>query len=167
MSDAARAFAPIGAAPDDARLLLLGSLPGRQSLTAGAYYAHPHNQFWRLVGALTGADFGEPEARGATLAAHGIMVWDVIEQAVRPGSLDQAIRGAVVRPLAATVAAMPRLRAIGFNGQTAARLGRRALGVGRDAEALGRVRLHDLPSSSPAYTMAFADKLAAWHVLAP
>src|ERR671921_2894770 len=72
----------------DARLFILGSLPGDASLAAKQYYAHPTNQFWRLVGCAVGEelqalDYGERLER---LAAHGIGLWDVIASASRSGS---------------------------------------------------------------------------------
>ena len=81
------------------------------------------------------------------LAARRIALWDVVAEAVRPGSLDGAIRDAAANSLAEFVARHPRLAAIAFNGKTAARLGRRALGPDED-----RFQLIDLPSSSAAFT---------------
>ena len=49
-----RSFAPV--ANERTRLLLLGSLPGEESLARGRYYAHPRNQFWRLAGTVIGAE---------------------------------------------------------------------------------------------------------------
>ncbi len=152
-------MAPIGSS--DARLLILGSLPGEESLRAQRYYAHPQNQFWRLLGRaigedLAGLDYG---VRLSRLAARGIALWDVVGEARRQGSLDGAIRGAAPNRLRDYAATHPQLQAIAFNGKTAARLGRAALG---DMPGL---RLIDLPSSSPAYTLAFADKAARWDVL--
>ena len=154
-------MAPVGA--QDAVLLLLGSLPGEASLAAQRYYAHPQNQFWRLLGDA----IGEPLAalrydeRIERLATRGIALWDVVAEAQREGSLDGAIRGARASPLADFAARHPRLKAVAFNGQTAARIGRAALG-----QAPG-LALVDLPSSSPAYTLAFAQKAARWAVLGP
>jgi hypoxanthine-DNA glycosylase len=147
----------------DARLLILGSLPGEASLRAQRYYAHPRNQFWRLLGAAIGEDLAAMtyEDRLVRLAARGFALWDVVGEARRRGSLDGAIRAATPNRLADYVASHPRLEAIAFNGSTAARLGRMALA------GLGGVRLIDLPSSSPAYTIPFADKLAAWSALGP
>ena len=147
----------------DARPLILGSLPGEASLRAQRYYAHPRNQFWRLLGAAIGEDLAAMtyEDRIARLAARGIALWDVVGEARRQGSLDGAIRAVTPNLLADYVASHPQLEAIAFNGSTAARLGRMALA------GLGGVRLIDLPSSSPAYTIPFADKLAAWSELGP
>ena len=152
-------MAPVGSS--DARLLVLGSLPGEASLRAQRYYAHPRNQFWRLLGGALGEDLAglEYDERLARLAARDIALWDVVGEARREGSLDGAIRGAIHNQLRAYAAGHPRLTAIAFNGQTAARLGRGALGD------FGRVRLIDLPSSSPAYTIPFAEKSRRWAVL--
>ena len=154
-------MAPVGS--DDAVLLILGSLPGEASLAAQRYYAHPQNQFWRLLGHA----FGEPlahmayEDRLGRLAKRGVALWDVVGEARRMGSLDGAIREVTINPLTTFIESHPRLRSVAFNGGTAARIGRRAIG---DRPGL---TLLDLPSSSPAYTLPFADKAERWAVLRP
>lgn len=154
-----------------ARWLLLGSFPGVASLKAQQYYGHPRNHFWRLLGDV----FGLPlamlayEERLAALRRLGIALWDVISETEREGSLDSQIRDPRASDLAWLLAQLPHLHTIGFNGGTAARTGQRQLarlGVGQGA-ALGSVswRVVNLPSSSPAYTMAYDAKLAAWRAL--
>jgi TDG/mug DNA glycosylase family protein len=158
MTGRARAFAPV--AGPGTRLLILGSLPGEASLQAGQYYAHPQNAFWRLIGAAIGGEIAPLPYRErlAALEAAGVGLWDVFASAERRGSGDAAIRDPELAALERLVAGLPELRAVGFNGSTAARIGRRRLG----AEAL-RLALVDLPSSSPAYAgMSFADKRARW-----
>jgi hypoxanthine-DNA glycosylase len=145
-------------ARSDARLFILGSLPGDASLAAGRYYAHPRNSFWRLVGGVIGEDLqvlDYPE-RLERLMDNRIGLWDVVAHATRRGSLDQAIRGAGHNPLADYLAGFPDLEAVAFNGRTAAALGRRLLG--REE----RLTLIELPSSSPANTRPFAEKARAW-----
>jgi TDG/mug DNA glycosylase family protein len=152
-------MAPVGST--DARLLILGSLPGEASLRAQRYYAHPQNRFWRLLGSAIGEDLAAMTYadRLVRLEARGVALWDVVGEARREGSLDGAIRGATANQLADFVATHPGLRAVAFNGQTAARLGRAALG------GLDDLKLIDLPSSSPAYTLAFTLKAERWRVL--
>lgn len=147
-------FAPITDATT--RVLILGSLPGAKSLAAGAYYANPHNGFWRLTGEVIGTDLAALAypARLAALLAGGIGVWDVVGTARRSGSLDAAIREVESNDLAALVASLPALRLVAFNGQKAA-----AIGSQRLDPATPRLTL---PSSSPAHTMRFADKAMAW-----
>lgn len=156
-----RAFDPVVDA--NTRLLILGSLPGDASLKAGQYYGHPRNAFWRLIGGVIGADLAAlpyPERLDA-LKREGVGLWDVIAGAVRPGSLDADIRDIEAADLRRLIAELPNLRAVAFNGGTAARIGRRSL-----AETTG-FELIDLPSSSPAHAArTFAQKAEAWSVLA-
>ncbi|HEX6742242.1 MAG TPA: DNA-deoxyinosine glycosylase [Sphingomicrobium sp.] len=147
----------------NARLFVLGSLPGDASLAARRYYAHPTNQFWRLLGAAIGEEL-QPlpyERRLERLAARRIGLWDVIASASRRGSLDQAIRDAEHNQVEHLLSDLPELRAIAFNGGTAASVGRKLIGA-----PPAHVELVDLPSSSAANTRAFADKALAWSRLA-
>lgn len=145
----------------DARLLILGSLPGQVSISRRQYYAHPQNQFWRLVGAVIDQDLVSLpyETRLEKLAAASIGLWDVVGTATRVGSLDSAIRDHEPNDLSALVDNLPHLAAIGFNGGAAFRLGSRQLGQ-------THVPLIPLPSSSPAYAaMPFTAKREAWMAL--
>ena len=148
---------PIGR--PDARLFVLGSLPGDASLAAQQYYGHPTNQFWRLLGSAIGEDLQalDYQARLTALADRRIGVWDVIASASRPGSLDQSIREAEHNRIEHLLHDFPDLRAIAFNGSTAATVGRRLIG-----DLPRRLMLIDLPSSSAANTQAFAEKAAVW-----
>ena len=152
-------MAPVGST--DARLLILGSLPGEASLAAQRYYAHPTNQFWRLLGQATGEELAalDYEQRLERLAERGIALWDVVANAQRQGSLDGAIRAATPNELADYVATHPQLQAVAFNGRTAAAIGRKLL-----ADRSGLTFI-DLPSSSAALTCPFADKANAWAFL--
>jgi hypoxanthine-DNA glycosylase len=146
----------------DARLFILGSLPGDASLAAMRYYAHPHNQFWRLVGRAIDVDLHSLsyERRLERLAEHRIGLWDVIGSAERSGSLDQSIRNAHHNRIEPLLHDYPALEAIAFNGGKSATVGRSLLG-----SATG-LTLIDLPSSSPANTLPFAEKAEAWAQLA-
>ncbi len=149
---------PVAAA--NARLLILGSLPGDASLAAVQYYGHPQNQFWRLIGAVLHEDLAPLpyEDRLERLRQRKVALWDVIGAAHRVGSLDTAIKNHEANDLAGLIAGLPELRMVGFNGGTAAKLGRKALGETPQ-------RLIDLPSSSPAFTRPFSEKLAVWTLL--
>ena len=150
-------FAPVVDA--DTRILILGSLPGDASLAAAQYYAHPRNQFWRLLGAVLAvplADMPYPQ-RLAAMQQHGVGLWDVVAEASRRGSLDSAIRDARANPLAELVASLPALRVVAFNGQTAGKAAPQLAASGVPALVL--------PSSSPAHTLAFDKKLQEWQAL--
>lgn len=146
----------------DARIFILGSLPGDASLAARRYYAHPTNQFWRLLGGAIGEEL-QPlpyEERLARLAARRVGLWDVIASAKRPGSLDQAIREAEHNRIEHLLRDFHELRAIAFNGSTAAAAGRKLIGTPAE-----HIALIDLPSSSAANTRPFREKAAAWAAL--
>ena len=140
---------------------MLGSLPGAVSLERGQYYAHPQNQFWRLMGAVVDRDLQSLayEARLQALGDAGVGLWDTVAAATRQGSLDADIRLHEASDLATLASSLPRLRAIGFNGGKSAAIGRRQLG-----EVKG-LALIDLPSSSPAHTLAFDRKRESWLAL--
>ena len=145
----------------DTSLLILGSLPGAVSLAAARYYAHPRNQFWRLMETVIGAPLAplSYDDRLVRLLDCGVGLWDTVASARRPGSLDADIRLEAASDLAGLVETLPELQAIAFNGGTAARIGRRQLGD-RPHQVL-----IDLPSSSPALTRAFDAKAEAWSAL--
>jgi TDG/mug DNA glycosylase family protein len=159
MDEIKRSFPPVVDA--DTRLLILGSLPGELSLARRQYYGNARNQFWHLTGAAIGIDLTamDYEARLGALRAAGIGLWDVVGSARRRGSLDGAIRDHVPNDLADLARSLPRLKAIAFNGGKSAALGRPLLA------ALPHLTLIPLPSSSPAFTMALAEKQAAWNAL--
>lgn len=144
----------------DARVLILGSFPSEASLAAGQYYAHPRNHFWPLLAAVI--DVPLPallyDDRLSRLRERGIGLWDTIVACERRGSLDGAIRNAERGEIDHIRRAAPELELVCFNGQTAARV----LPAWRDA---GYATLA-LPSSSPAYTRPFAEKLDAWRRIA-
>lgn len=153
-------FAPV--VNVNTRLLVLGSLPGEKSLAQAQYYAHPQNRFWMLMSAVIGTDLVPLpyDKRLQTLLRHGVGVWDVVAEAHRTGSLDSAIRHRDDNDLPALLASHPHINAIAFNGGTAHKLGLKVLG-----EHATRYRIAALPSSSPAYTLAYAEKLARWEML--
>ena len=139
--------------------LILGSFPSPASLAAQQYYAHRHNQFWRVLAALldealADADYAEKQR---CLLRHHIGVWDVYHRCQRQGALDSAIRSAEPNDFSDLRRVAPALRRIGFNGRTAARFERQFAREGYE--------VHILPSTSPAYTLAFASKVECWKVV--
>lgn len=139
------------------RILICGSLPGDRSLAARQYYAHPQNQFWRLISAAIARDLttlAYPDRLAALLDAH-VGLWDVVATAHRPGSTDAALSEIAPNDIASLAATLPELRAIAFNGGTALKHGLKQLGATRYA-------MIALPSSSPLHTVGFDTKLPAW-----
>jgi hypoxanthine-DNA glycosylase len=144
----------------DTRILILGSFPGAQSLAAQQYYAHPRNQFWKLVGALVDEDlYGMPyDERLPRLLAHRFGLWDVLAACEREGSLDSAIRKPAANDFDRLRHLCPALETVGFNGQASGKFAPQFEQAG--------YRTVVLPSSSPAHmAMTFEQKLAVWRKL--
>jgi hypoxanthine-DNA glycosylase len=162
-----RSLAPRIAA--SSRVLVLGSMPGKVSLAAGEYYAHPRNLFWPLMEQLLGIDRAAPyERRVAALLRRGVALWDVLETCMRTSSLDSDIVASsiVANDFPRLLARHQRIRVVCFNGaKAAASFRRHVLPQLPDAQ---RIAFHDLPSTSPANAVIpFTRKLAAWRVVAP
>jgi double-stranded uracil-DNA glycosylase len=156
-------FAPVARA--DARLLILGSMPGTASLAAQQYYAHPQNQFWSIMThqGLSARELPYPE-RLERLQQNGVALWDVLQSCVRPGSLDAAIQQkcVVANDLPALLRTHPQIRRVCCNGGTAYRALQRHFGSQLEQE-FPQLQCLQLPSSSPAHArMTLADKLLAW-----
>jgi hypoxanthine-DNA glycosylase len=152
-----RCFDPVVDA--QTRLLVLGSLPGEKSLALQEYYGNRQNRFWFLMSEVIGVDLVRLDyaSRLATLQERCVGLWDVVAEAHRPGSLDSRIRDRNDNDLLALLASLPQLTTIAFNGGTAARLGLKVLG-----QHAARYRVVQLPSSSPAYTLPYAEKARLW-----
>ena len=148
-----------------ARVLVLGSLPGRKSLEMREYYAQPYNAFWRIMGELTGAYPKLAYAkRLAKLRSRGLAVWDVLAAGEREGSLDSAIVPSTIlcNDFNAFFASHKKIRAICFNGNTAAGLYRRKVLPSLEP-AWAALATQVLPSTSPAYaSLKFEQKLERW-----
>jgi TDG/mug DNA glycosylase family protein len=155
-------FPPIAAR--NARVLILGSMPGEASLAAGQYYAFRHNQFWRIAGEICGVAPDAPyPRRKAALKRRRIALWDVVAICVRPGSLDASIREDTIRvnDFAAFLAKHPQIRRVCFNGRKAESAWRRHVLPSLPATRKLEYRL--LPSTSPAHAgMGYRSKLRAW-----
>ena len=145
---------------DDVQRLILGSFPGAASLAAAQYYAHPRNQFWRLLSAVLNEDLVALPyaARLERLMASHLGLWDVIAACERNGSLDAAIRRAQAVDFSDLQQRFPALRKIIFNGKTADKSAPYFSDAGFSTLVL--------PSSSPANAqLSFEQKLVQWRAL--
>jgi hypoxanthine-DNA glycosylase len=151
-------FAPV----IDAKIetLILGSFPGVASLAKAQYYGHPQNHFWRLVGAVIAEPLPEMAyaQRLKTLLKHRIGLWDIIDNCKRNGSLDANIRDAAQNDFSRVTGMAKKLRCVCFNGKTAGRMEPRFVEWGFETIVL--------PSSSPANTLRFEEKLKQWRRIA-
>ena len=156
-------FAPISR--PDARILILGSIPGVASLDAAQYYAFPRNAFWKIMAELfnAGTDLSYP-SRLQMLGSNQIALWDVIQSCHRPGSLDSNIvaDGMTTNNFKEFFVRHPQIQRVFFNGQTAASLFKKMVSPGLE----GNFEYTTLPSTSPANAASsYAKKLEAWSVI--
>jgi double-stranded uracil-DNA glycosylase len=145
----------------DARVLILGSLPGEASLAANQYYAHPGNHFWRLMEKTIGHDLVALSytERLDCLCDHHIALWDMVSVGTRRGSLDQTLRASSLQQIPQLARKLAGLRLIAFNGAKAG-----ALGIAlADISHIAKIQL---PSSSAANTAQLDEKLRHWSRIA-
>jgi len=145
-------------ADEKSKILILGTMPGKESLRHQAYYAHSRNLFWKFVEAIT--EEGVPEAYPAKqnyLQNHGIALWDVCHSCDRQGSSDTDISDEIPNDIAKFVANHPSIMAIGLNGKKSAQL------FGKYISSIPGIKLVALPSSSPANaSIPWEEKLESW-----
>lgn len=144
---------------DGARLLILGNMPSAMSLALRQYYGNPRNAFWRITGELFAFDpAADYASRTAALRARGVAVWDVLRLCRRRGSLDSAVEPDSMAPndFAMLFDTHPHIDRVLFNGAAAETNFRRLV----DADL--PLHFRRVPSTSPAQTMRFEDKLSAW-----
>ena len=149
-----RSFEPVFT--PQARVLIVGSMPSVKSLADAEYYAHPRNAFWPVMFEIFGAeptrDYG---AKMALIRENGLALWDVAEACEREGSLDSNMRDITYNDFAMLFNACPDIHTVLCNGGTAHAL------FMKSGYAGGRQVIR-MPSTSPAYTMAYAEKCRIW-----
>lgn len=157
-----RSFPPVSHA--DARVLILGSMPGKKSLEKRQYYGHPLNAFWKIMGEVAGAHPDLPyEKRLDALRASGVALWDVLASCLRESSLDSHIREETANDFAAFFAGHPLIAHVFFNGAKAEQSFKKFV---QDKQDLPPLTFHRLPSTSPAHAgLRYADKLEAWRAI--
>ncbi|MFA6078921.1 MAG: DNA-deoxyinosine glycosylase [Candidatus Omnitrophota bacterium] len=103
-----------------ARVLILGSIPGEQSLEKKKYYANERNHFWEIISQVLGkTDPGGYRERKKLLHDSKIALWDVIMSCSREGSSDDTIQSAKPNDIRALLKKYPKIKAIFLNGETA------------------------------------------------
>lgn len=160
MEQAPEGLARLGLAPvldRQTKIVILGSFPSEASLTLGAYYGNPRNQFWRLLSGVLNEDLVSLSYPGrvARLLAKRIGLWDALLCCDRRGSLDATIRNAHANHLSRLTEDCDGLALIVLNGAAAARHAKGRLPNG--------VRSCQVPSSSPAHALlSLSEKMVLW-----
>lgn len=156
-------FSPIARA--DAQLLILGSLPGEESLRLGEYYAQKQNAFWKIMERFFGIPHDAPFAEHAEgLMQHKVAVWDVCAAAEREGSLDSNINTSsiIANDFVGFFNVQREIKAVCFNGKKAEDVYRRKVWPNL-TPAMQALTYISLPSTSPAHAgMRFEEKCLRW-----
>ena len=140
------------------RILILGTMPGKESLKKHQYYGNARNQFWRIIYTLFEADLvSDYEQRKKFLLERGIALWDVINNCTRKGSLDSEIKYEKINDFAAFFSSYTNLRRVYFNGKKAQVIYEKKANV-----YLPVIEYETLPSTSPAYTICLNKKIESW-----
>lgn len=144
-----------------AKVLVLGTMPGIQSLKLNQYYGHNRNAFWKILFTVFEESFSlDYEIRKELVLKNNIAIWDVLQTCVREGSLDSAIEQEVPNDFNTFLAAHPNIEFIFFNGQKAAYYFKKYVAVSE------KYKLHTLPSTSPAHAgLSFEQKKQAWQMI--
>lgn len=147
---------------DRSECLILGTLPGDESLRRKEYYGHPRNHFWPIMAELINTQLSaDYRQRCAQILEHRYAIWDVLHAAERTGSLDTAIRNAKANDFTSLFRSYPKLQVVAFNGKGAQSLYRRHIATQPDIPHV-RLTTIALPSTSPAYVLPLAEKIQAW-----
>ena len=144
------------------RVLVVGSMPGVQSLEKQQYYGHPRNHFWPIITGIIGVEVPEYyEERVALVRENGIGLWDVIKMCERKGSLDSNIRAEVPNDFEQLFMQYPQIEAIVFNGTKAFSVFKKHIGL----DVLSAREVFQMPSTSPVpgrFNKTFEQKLQIW-----
>ncbi|HJS00700.1 MAG TPA: DNA-deoxyinosine glycosylase [Flavobacterium sp.] len=139
-------------------ILILGTMPGIVSLEQQEYYAHPRNHFWKIIYTL----FSELpisevfEEKIKVLHDNKIGIWDVLENCERKGSLDIHIKNHKPNDFENLFQQYPKIKKIIFNGKESHRYFIKSFGQ------IKGITYCVMPSTSPANTMSFENKLKIW-----
>lgn len=148
-----------------AKILILGTMPGEQSLRKNEYYANTPNSFWRIMAALFKfSQDASYEERINILKKNGVALWDVMRFCERQGSLDSAVRdeSIVENDFVSFYLLHPEIKSVFFNGAKAEREYSRRVLPGLAIEARD-IEYHRLPSTSAAMArLSFDEKLLEW-----
>jgi len=159
-------FSPV--AEPDAKILILGSMPGQKSLEENQYYAHPRNSFWPIMFKLFKADKALTyDERKSLLLKHNIALWDVLKSCYREGSLDSDIDQSTVEPndFKKFFSKHKHIKAVLFNGAKAEQLFKKSSlkTLNKEQQDLAYIKL---PSTSPAHAaQTFEQKLLQWEIV--
>lgn len=148
--------------------LILGTAPGVRSLAEHQYYAHPQNNFWKIMGGLFEMPVNTYAQRVALIRKNRLALWDVLSTCERHGSLDSNIDKDTIEinDFNDFFAAYAQITKVFFNGATAEKEFQRRVVPQLPKEVATRLKMKRLPSTSPAHAgMPLVQKIKEWSVL--
>lgn len=141
------------------KILILGTLPSEISLSKGEYYANPRNRFWTIMSSLLKetqcSSYSDKEKM---LMRHGIMLWDVMKEAERDGSMDVNIGNGITNDILGLLENHPTIKVIGFNGDKSQKFFQKHIGTENVPQ---HIRLVSLRSTSPANAQFSIEQMIA------
>ena len=147
---------------DDAEILILGSMPGEESLRLNQYYAHRRNSFWPIMFTLFDQEFSEDYSdRVNLLLNHKIGLWDVLASCDREGSLDSKIKNEQINDFKALFSRYLNIKVVLFNGAKARQSFKRHVKLSGQEDLV----FYQMPSTSPAHAIPFEQKLDQWSII--
>lgn len=149
-----RCFKPI--INKNTKILILGSFPGVKSLSARQYYAHPQNQFWKILSDILEINLVSMsyKEKVKALLKNGIGLWDMVNSCSRKGSSDTSIRNSRLNDIESIIEKYPNIQVIFFNGHASQKLFIKSGCVYSNNRYLS--------STSPAYTAGYQNKKKRW-----
>ncbi|MDQ1324960.1 MAG: hypothetical protein QG564_83 [Campylobacterota bacterium] len=144
-------FAPI--VFKDTEILILGSFPSIQSCEKNFYYAHPRNQFWKILETITKYPTLNKDQKIWLLKEMKFGLWDMVQKCQRDNSLDSSLEHEEVNDIASFLQTHPSIKKLAFTGKKAQKL------FEKHFSGLEIERIY-LPSPSSAYAMmTFEEKV--------
>ena len=147
------------------KVLIVGSMPGVQSLEKQQYYGNKQNHFWRIMEQIIEEKIVDDyEGKIAQLQAHHIGLWDVIQSCERKGSLDAAIKQEIPNDFAQLFLRYPQIELIIFNGGKAYDVFKKKVGF----DLLQGRAFEKMPSTSPIpgrNIKTFDQKAEVWKII--
>ena len=146
----------------NAKILILGSIPGKQSLEKQEYYGNPRNAFWKIIYSLHKKYIEDDYDRKIKfIKENNIALWDVIRNCNREGSLDSNIKNEQPNDFENLFNHYPNIECVFFNGAKAHDVFKKQVGFDR----FEMIRFEKLTSTSPANTIKFEKKLEQWKII--
>ena len=107
---------------ESSEILILGTMPGKESLRSKEYYAAPNNSFWKIMKRLfnSNMEFKNYEEKVSCLKKHHIALWDTLQSCERESSLDSNIKEEEYNDIDDLLSRYPQIKKVIFNGKQAA-----------------------------------------------